>query len=79
MAEPRRPCSVKGGELKGARILVVEARFYDDIADALLAGAKRALHKAGAAFDRVTRARRARNSAPPLRWRSTPPKRQQAL
>jgi 6,7-dimethyl-8-ribityllumazine synthase len=36
------------------RILVVEARFYDDIADLLLKGAKRALEKAGAAFDRVT-------------------------
>ena len=32
----------------GARILVVEARFYDDIADALLDGAKRALSAAGA-------------------------------
>jgi 6,7-dimethyl-8-ribityllumazine synthase len=36
---------------KGARILVVEARFYDDIADALLAGAMKALKEAGAQFD----------------------------
>jgi 6,7-dimethyl-8-ribityllumazine synthase len=36
---------------KGARILVVEARFYDDIADALLAGATKALKEAGAQFD----------------------------
>jgi 6,7-dimethyl-8-ribityllumazine synthase len=36
---------------KGARILVVEARFYDDIADALLAGATKALKEAGTQFD----------------------------
>ena len=39
---------------KGARILIVEARFYDDIADALLAGATKALKEAGAQFDRLT-------------------------
>ena len=55
----------KKGDLKGARILVVEARFYDDIADTLLAGAKRALDEAGASFDRRHRARRARNSDRP--------------
>ena len=38
----------------GARILVVEARFYDDIADALLAGAAKALDEAKAACDIVT-------------------------
>jgi 6,7-dimethyl-8-ribityllumazine synthase len=54
MAEPRRPASDKTGDLGDARILVVEARFYDDIADALLAGATRALELAGAKFDRVT-------------------------
>jgi 6,7-dimethyl-8-ribityllumazine synthase len=53
MAEPRRA----QGELvavAGARILVVEARFYDDIADALLAGATRVLEGAQVSFDRVT-------------------------
>ena len=35
-------------KLTGARILVVEARFYDDIADALLAGAAKVLDEAGA-------------------------------
>jgi len=35
-------------------ILIVEARFYDDLADALLAGAKAALAGAGATFDIVT-------------------------
>jgi 6,7-dimethyl-8-ribityllumazine synthase len=54
MAEPRRPASDKTGDLADARILVVEARFYDDIADALLAGATRALEQAGAKFDRLT-------------------------
>ena len=57
---------------KGARILVVEARYYDDIADALLAGAAKALKEAGAAFERVTRAGRARNSRRPSRLRSMP-------
>ena len=39
---------------KGARILIVEARFYDDIADALLAGATKVLKEAGAQFDCLT-------------------------
>jgi 6,7-dimethyl-8-ribityllumazine synthase len=53
MAKPRRKVA-KETALKGARLLVVEARFYDDIADMLLKGATRALKKAGAAFDRIT-------------------------
>ena len=35
-------------------ILIVEARFYDDMADALLDGATHALKEAGATFDVVT-------------------------
>lgn len=35
-------------------LLIVEARFYDDISDALLDGAKAALAQAGATFDVVT-------------------------
>jgi 6,7-dimethyl-8-ribityllumazine synthase len=54
MAKPRRSGREIEGDLTGTRILVVEARFYDDIADALLAGATRALEKAGAAIERVT-------------------------
>jgi 6,7-dimethyl-8-ribityllumazine synthase len=54
MAEARRAVPTDDGALQGARILVVEARFYDDIADALLAGASRALEQAGADFERVT-------------------------
>jgi len=36
-----------------ANILIVEARFYEHISDGLLDGAKAALEKAGATFDRV--------------------------
>ncbi|MEX6508564.1 6,7-dimethyl-8-ribityllumazine synthase [Jiella sp. M17.18] len=35
-------------------LLVVEARFYDHIADLLLSGAKKALEEAGATYDVVT-------------------------
>lgn len=37
-----------------AHLLIVEARFYDDLADALLEGAKAALDEAGATYDIVT-------------------------
>ncbi len=50
MAGPRRS-GRNESEGNGARILIVEARFYDDIADALLAGATKALKEAGATFD----------------------------
>jgi 6,7-dimethyl-8-ribityllumazine synthase len=36
------------------RILIVEARFYDHIADALLKGASAVLDEAGATYDRIT-------------------------
>ena len=54
MAEPRRSAGKDAGELGGARILIVESRFYEDIADALLAGATTAVEKAGVHFDRVS-------------------------
>ena len=54
MAEPRRATAAEQGDLKGVRILIVEARFYDDIADELLKGATRVLESAGAVFDRVS-------------------------
>src|SRR5437016_3807690 len=59
MAERRRSfgndaSDSDSGDLKGARILIVEEHYNDDIADALLAGATRALQKAGADFDRVS-------------------------
>lgn len=39
--------------MTGPRVLLVEARFYDDIADALAEGAEDALHNAGVSFDRI--------------------------
>jgi 6,7-dimethyl-8-ribityllumazine synthase len=54
MVEPRRSASNDNSALTGARMLIVEARFYDDIADALLAGAMRALEEAGVPSDRIT-------------------------
>jgi 6,7-dimethyl-8-ribityllumazine synthase len=59
MAEPRRSAGNDAsdrdaGDHSGARILIVEARFYEDIADALLAGATRALKEAGTTFDCVS-------------------------
>jgi len=54
MVEPRRSGESDAGKLNGARVLIVEARFYEDIADALFAGASRALQAAGAAFERVS-------------------------
>lgn len=39
---------------KAPKLLIVEARFYDDLADALLDGAKAALDAAGATYDVVT-------------------------
>lgn len=53
MAGPRRGKSDKS-DGKGARLLIVEARFYEEIADALLAGATRALEQAQATFDRIS-------------------------
>lgn len=39
---------------KKLKLLIIEARFYDDLADALLDGAKAALNDAGASYDVVT-------------------------
>src|SRR5215813_3625899 len=54
MAGPRRAASTDEGALTGARMLVVEARYYEGIADELLAGAKRALEAAHVAYDVAT-------------------------
>jgi 6,7-dimethyl-8-ribityllumazine synthase len=54
MAGPRKAASDDEGPLKGARILVVEARYYDGIADALLDGARRALEAAQVDYEIVT-------------------------
>ncbi|MCG6857853.1 MAG: 6,7-dimethyl-8-ribityllumazine synthase [Salaquimonas sp.] len=39
---------------KAPHLLIVEARFYDDLADELLSGAVNALENAGATYDRVS-------------------------
>ncbi|MBM3528789.1 MAG: 6,7-dimethyl-8-ribityllumazine synthase [Alphaproteobacteria bacterium] len=54
MAAPKRKPAKAEKQPPGARILVVEARFYNDIADALLAGAAKVLDEARAAWDIVT-------------------------
>ncbi len=54
MAEPKRATPDNWDDLAGVKMLVVEARFYDDIADALLAGAQRVLDSARAEVDRIT-------------------------
>jgi 6,7-dimethyl-8-ribityllumazine synthase len=53
MAGPRRG-KRENDSAKGARILIVEARYYDDLADALLAGAMTVLEKAQATVERVS-------------------------
>jgi 6,7-dimethyl-8-ribityllumazine synthase len=52
MAAPKRKTS-KPTKPAGARILVVEARFYDAISDALLAGASKALDEGRANWDSI--------------------------
>src|SRR5215470_4644633 len=54
MAGPRRAASKDDGALARVRILVVEGRYYEEIADELLGGAQRALDAAKAAYDVVT-------------------------
>jgi 6,7-dimethyl-8-ribityllumazine synthase len=41
------------GRLEGARFLIIEARYYEDIADELLAGAVAELEAAGAEYERI--------------------------
>ena len=47
MAEPRRAQKPATRDLEGARAVIVEARFYDDILDSLLEGAVKELDAAG--------------------------------
>ena len=54
MAEPRRSAGTESDDVAGARILVVEARFYADISDALLKGATRVLDEAGVTYDKIS-------------------------
>ncbi|WP_428030083.1 6,7-dimethyl-8-ribityllumazine synthase [Ancylobacter sp.] len=57
MASPRPPRpsdAIETVPLAGERVLIVEARFYDDIADELLAGALGAVEAAGASADVIS-------------------------
>lgn len=58
MAGPRQTSAEKAAtpavEIDGARVLVVEARFYDKYADELLAGTLAVLEEAGCRVDVVT-------------------------
>ena len=54
MVEPRRRKQADDAPLTGVRVLIVESGYYEDIADMLLEGARRALDAAGAAYDVVT-------------------------
>ena len=53
MAEPRRSAS-SPVVVDGARFLIVEARFYDDIGGLLYAGARHPLEAAGARVDVIS-------------------------
>lgn len=54
MADARRAPLKDQTDVSGARALIVEARFYDDIQDALLEGAVTELQRAGMTHDVVT-------------------------
>src|SRR3954462_12952871 len=54
MARARRKTQRKETGVKGARILIVEARYYDDIADMLPRGARRVLKEANASSDIIS-------------------------
>lgn len=54
MAEPRRAKTASNVDLTGAHVLIVEARFYDDILDAMQEGAVKEITAAGATYDVVT-------------------------
>jgi 6,7-dimethyl-8-ribityllumazine synthase len=54
MVEARRRKPAKDAPLKGVRILIVESGYYEDIADTLLAGARRMLDAAKASYEVVT-------------------------
>jgi 6,7-dimethyl-8-ribityllumazine synthase len=54
MADPRRAPLKDPTDISGSHALIVEARFYDDIQDALLAGAVAELKAAGVTHDLIT-------------------------
>ncbi len=54
MADARRAPLKDQTDISGSHALIVEARFYDDIQDALLEGAVAELKKAGLSHDVIT-------------------------
>src|SRR5215469_9493172 len=54
MADARRAPLKDQTDISGSRALIVEARFYDDIQDALLEGAIAELKAAGVSYDIIT-------------------------
>jgi 6,7-dimethyl-8-ribityllumazine synthase len=54
MADARRAQLKDQADISGARALIVEARFYDDIQDALLEGAVAELKAAGVTYEVIT-------------------------
>ena len=54
MAKKTRGAVKRGKQDTKPRMLIVEARFYEHIADALLAGAMRVLDEAGATYERIS-------------------------
>lgn len=54
MADARRAALKDTTDISGARVLIVEARFYDDIQDAMLEGATDELKAAGVTYDLLT-------------------------
>src|ERR1700761_1100736 len=54
MADARRAPLKEQTDVSGARALIVEARFYDDLQDALLEGAVAELKAAGVSHDVIT-------------------------
>ena len=54
MARKKRGASKRARQSDGLHMLIVEARFYDNISDELLRGATQVLDRAGALYDRVS-------------------------
>jgi 6,7-dimethyl-8-ribityllumazine synthase len=53
-AKKRAKAGRGGTRRAGLRLLIVEARFYDDISDALLRGARGVLDEAGVEYDSIS-------------------------
>lgn len=54
MAEPRRAELKDETDISGSQVVIIEARFYDDIQEALLQGAIKELEAAGVGYDVIS-------------------------